>query len=249
MPRAPFLVAGSVAAAGLLWAVKLILDPGPLAPHAAVLAALDLLLISAVAAAGLLLARGRWSRRLSYGVLGAGGSLAVITPLDVWWASAMAVSGAALTGLLGPWLDGWLRRLPAAAGPPVQAVLLALGLLLLPGAVAVIGHSGLTWGAWLLGLAGPVLAWSYTRAHLAGLWGTRLLPLVAVPAALSAPPLRAALLLAVACAPAALAWTGAARLAVAPLDPRSATVVPMPPELVPPEVLEAAGLDDRGRPR
>lgn len=249
MSRAPFLVAGSVAAAGLLWAVKLILTPGLLAPDAGVLAGLDLLLLSTVAAAGLVLARGRWSRRLAYGVLAAGGAAALGTPLDAWWALALVVSGAALVGLLGPWLNGWLRRLRAAAGPPVPAVLLALSLLALPGAVAVIGHGGLAPGSWLLAAAGPVLAWSYVRAHTAGLWGSRLLPVFALPAALSAPLLPAVLLLLAAAVPAGLAWTAQAGLAVSPLDPRSATVVPMPPELVPPEVLEAAGLDDRGRPR
>ena len=43
-----------------------------------------------------------------------------------------------------------------------------------------------------------------------------------------------------------LAWTKPARIAVQPLVERGRPV-PIPPELTPTEILDAAGLDDRGR--
>jgi hypothetical protein len=47
---------------------------------------------------------------------------------------------------------------------------------------------------------------------------------------------------------AALAWTVDARIAVHPLA-EPGTTVPIPPELAPRDVLDAAGIDDRGRRR
>jgi hypothetical protein len=45
------------------------------------------------------------------------------------------------------------------------------------------------------------------------------------------------------------AWHRDVALAIAPAAPSRGTAVAIPPELVPPEILEAAGLDERGRPR
>jgi hypothetical protein len=47
---------------------------------------------------------------------------------------------------------------------------------------------------------------------------------------------------------AVLAWQKDAKLAVRPLA-APGTRVPIPPQLVPSEILDAAGLDEKGRPR
>jgi hypothetical protein len=46
----------------------------------------------------------------------------------------------------------------------------------------------------------------------------------------------------------ALAWRRDVHLAISPLVPERASTVPIPPELVNPAIMEAAGLDDRGLP-
>lgn len=243
-----FLGSALVASAGLFWALHLILSPGPLAPDAAALLGIDLLILSAVAAIGLLLSRGRWSLRLARGCLLAQGALALLWPIDLSWGVALTATAASLVAAFGPPLSRSVRRLPSAAGPPDQAVLLVLGLLTLPALVAAVSPEGLGPARWLLAVAAPGIGWLYARARSIGLWVARLLPLFSLPALVE--DLLAGVVLAVAAALlAGLAWTAPARLAVIPLAPRRVEPVPIPPELVPPEVLEAAGLDREGRRR
>jgi hypothetical protein len=223
MSLVPFVAAGALVVAAAAWLLELTFGKGgPFAPDSGVLLGVDLLLLSVVAATGVLLVHARWARRLAYCALAAEGALAVLMPVGPWWWVGLAATAAALMGVFGPWLDGWVRKLPSAAGPPTQAVLLALGLVALPGLVALSSPAGLTVWHWLFTALGVTTLWAYSRAHRAGLWAARLLPLVALPPALVSPWGGAALLIGGTGVLARLAWTEPALLAVAPLVPGKA---------------------------
>ncbi|MGH8935665.1 MAG: hypothetical protein ACRDXD_05295 [Acidimicrobiia bacterium] len=227
MSLVPFVAAGGLVVAAAAWLLALtFLTGGPLAPDSGALLGTDLLLLSAVAATGVLLAHARWARRLAYGTLAAEGALAVVMPIGPWWWAALASTAAALMAVSGPWLEGWVRKLPSAAGPPVQAVLLALGLAALPGLVALSSPAGLTAWHWLFTALGLATLWAYSRARRAGLWVARLLPLAALPPALASPWGGAALLIGGTGVLARLAWTEPALLAVAPLVPAPHPLAP-----------------------
>ncbi len=210
-----------------------------------ILIALSLWVATVAAIAGILVNRSRWARRLGLAVTGGHAVVAVIAPADAVWAAAVALSATAAVAVAAPWLDRHVRGRPAAFGPPARAVILPLVLVAVPLVVGVAGGGG------FFGLAAG------TTALLAAFWFTRAMPgaLVAVRAlwpvvglALAWPvgwPAGAAVA-ALALAVAGLAWDVSVRAAVVTLERGS--VVPIPPELTPPDVLDAADLDDHGRP-
>ncbi|MDP8959234.1 MAG: hypothetical protein M3N51_08560 [Actinomycetota bacterium] len=239
MSPAPFLAAASILVASVLWAIKLSFSQGTVAPDAAALLGADLVVLTVVAATGLLLVHGRWAKRLAQLLLAAQALLAVFVSLDPWWWAALAATAGGMVAIGGPWLDGWVRRLPGAAGPPPLAVALALGLLALPALVALSSPGGLGVVHWLLATAAVLVAWAYGRAMRPGIWTARFLPLIALPAALASPLPGALLLLVATVVLAWLAWTEAARLAVTPLVTVRSRPIILPHELVPPEVRAA----------
>ena len=106
------------------------------------------------------------------------------------------------------------------------------------------------WLDWVLAASGPTLAWLVSRAAPVGVWATRVgLPITALGAGVGAglpagvAPAAAGVLLA------GLAWTRPVSRSVWPLTSEPVPAVPIPPELVAPEILRSAGYDDRGRPR
>ena len=140
-----------------------------------------------------------------------------------------------------------IRKRPPADGPPARAVLLSLLLLAAPPVWALVATDGL--GAWAL--IAVALTWLTMVWYAKALPGALIVVRVASPLALTATaaleglPLGAIIAL-TAAGLAALAWTVDARVAVHPLA-EPGTTVPIPPELAPADVLDAAGLDDRGR--
>ena len=246
--RAGFLVAAILLASGFVWAARLFLSPDNLSNSSAALLALAVLGAVAVAALGIVLSHGQWARRFGYAVLAGQIALLVTMDFDGFGWVALVVTAAALLATTGPWLDRFLRQLPPADGPPAEAVLLALGLLVTPAADAVAAPAGLTAWHWSAAIATAVVAWSYSQAHVAGLWSARLaVPVVLLVAGLASPPGGLVLLLVVAAGLSALAWTGGAVRAVTPLQPQPADGVAVPPELVPADLLARAGYDERGR--
>lgn len=250
MPRFPFVAGASVVVASIAWALRLVAADEPLAGSSAVLVAADGLLLALVAAGGLLLARSRWSRYLSVAVLAAEAAVAAFLPWDGW--SAATIAGLALAAgvVAAPPLTSWVRRLPAAGRPSMAVVAIPLGLLAMPGAVGVAMLDGPGAAQWVLAGLALVLAWSYGRAHVAGLWGLRLaFPVAAAVAAVTAGWPGWLVIALTGAAITALSWRREARLAAVPLAPPRVPVFRIPPELAPPEVLEAAGLDRQGRRR
>jgi len=230
MSRAPFVIAGLVVASSLAWTVHLAGAPHPFSIGSGLVLALGMVMFAVIDAAGLLLSRGRWARRLALLLAAGGGLVFVASDWRVSSGIALGLTAASAVGTRGPWLDGWIRRRPSAEGPgprPMGVVFGSLGLLPLAGAVTP-GTLEVWHG--VLGATGVLLAWGYARAHTWGLWAIRLgLPAVAVPAMVTGPWAGAVAMGAAVGVVVALAWTRHARLAVQPLldrlpGPRIGTV-------------------------
>lgn len=225
--------------------MALLADPTPLPVNPSVLlVGLGMIGAGATATTGLVIMGARWAARLGWAVCAAGAVVAVIRPIDGYWIAALVITTIGAAGLLS--LRGRIRRLPSATGPPDRAVLLPLVLLATPIALGISG-AGPSWAVLVVGLGAMVTAYGYTRVVLGGLVATRVLwpvaaiassPLLDLPGAIVA--------VAMALTVATLAWHSSVKVAFHP--PRKAgSTFPIPPELAPAEVLDAAGIDDRGR--
>lgn len=242
----------TLASSGLLlttaaWTVVLATATSVRSELAIVLIALSLWTATVVALAGMLVARARWARRLGLAVTAAQGALALLIPPGAWWGIALILSAITAVSLGGPWLDGIIRGRPSASGPPTRAVLLPLVLIGVP---YLLGYSDAA------GLEALIVA---VTALLTAFWFIRTLPgaLAAVRVIWPALTLGLALSLgwpvgvtaaAASVAVAALAWHSSVRNAVHPLIETGSRVA-IPPELAPREILDAADIDDSGRPR
>lgn len=249
MPAAPLTVTALVATSTLLGALLLSLGQA-LAPSSAVVAGLGMVVATVVASAGTLLARGRWAAPLDAAIAVTWIGVAVAAPLDGLSVSLIAVAAVAVTASLGPWLGRWVRHLPRADGPPPAAVVMLLTLVATPAAAALsspggIGPGAITFAGWSL-----LLAVALARITVGSLTAARVLhPAAAVAAAIESGWPGGLVIAAAGALVACLAWRGDVTLAVAPAAPRRGEVFAIPPELVPPEVRESAGLDQSGRPR
>lgn len=244
-----FVIAGSLLVTGAAWALRLIFAPDLFATSSGVTLGLTLLLGSATAGAGMVVSRGRWARNLGWFLVAVELVLSMTMDLDAWGVVALVLTLGAVVLLAGPWLADFLRKLAPAAAPANAAVFLALGLLFTPGLVAVAAPAGMKPIHWLAAAGGLIGSWMYSRALPPGLWAARtLIPVLMAVAALFSAPAGAALLAAGAVGVLVLAWSAPAALAVYSLVPTAAGVA-VPPELVPPELLAAAGYDERGRKR
>lgn len=187
-PMVPYLIAALLALSGFGWAVHLAIDPEPFAASSAAAIAVGLIIFTLIAVAGILLVRARWMRGVALAVIAVGFPVGIITGFDAWAFLAGGFSLAAVIGLVGPWLDVWLRRRPTPDGPGAKATLLVLGTLALIPLVGFAAPRGLETAHVVLAVAGGVLAWTYTRARRWALWGLRfLLPILVIWAGLSSP--------------------------------------------------------------
>lgn len=215
--RMPYAIAILVMAAGLTWSLHLVASPAPWTADSALAIAIGTLVLSIVALTGLLLGRGRWTRRFAVGLLIAEMGIALVADFDLWLIGALVLTGFALIGLFGPWLKGWVRERPAAASPGVEPILLAIGTFALVPVVGLAAPSGLRPAHGVLGAVGVLLAWGYMKGGMWALLGMRFaLPILVAVAAIFSPAGGAVLLLACGAGLAYLSWTAPARLAVEP---------------------------------
>lgn len=246
--KAP-LLAGTTLLSALVWGIALLVDPGPWRPAPVFLLVAGLLMMATVATVGMVVVGGRWAHRLGLAALGLSLMPAVLRPLDPIWALAVLTTAVALVALLSPTVTRAIRKLPSASGPPPRAITPALLLLATPALLALVGNDAAPWALLVVGLAAPNAALLYSRVIPGGLLAVRLVwpvlalalsPLLGVPAGI----LSALLGLSVGI----LAWDQSVKASYHP--PREVgTTFPIPPELAPKEVLDAAEIDERGRRR
>ncbi len=234
-------------ASAMAWTVTLIVDPGPFRPGPSMLlVALGLASGATVATVGMVVVGGRWAHRYASVTLAGGAAVAMIRPIDTaWWASAVVTT---LSGIALVVLADRVRRLPSATGPPTRAVLVPLVLLAAPLALGLATPTR-WWPVLIVGLGAPVAALAYARVMFGGLVATRILfPVAAVGLALLMEPAVGAVSGLLGGTTAALAWHPSVKTAYHPPRERG-SLFPIPPELTPDEVLDAARIDDTGRPR
>lgn len=245
----PLLASASLVAGAIIWGFRLGAGGSYWAPSSGALIGANLILLAAVAVVGVLVGSARWAQRTGIAI----GVLAALTgiagDIDVWWWIGLGASALAVLGLSGNWFKGVVKERPSATGPPWQAVALTLLLAGGPAAIAVGAPSGV--GAVELAAAAICAgtAFLYMKAGPLALLAVRVLAPVSLAAAGLAVgwPGGVTSWLA-ALGTVALAWTPQARVAVRPLV-ATGTSMKIPPELTPREILEAAGIDDRGRRR
>jgi hypothetical protein len=234
-------------AAAAAWTLTVAFGEPTIGTSAAAVAAIDLLLVTVTAIVGIVVARARWARRFALVIIGFMGAMALTMQISNNWIVALALTGLAVVAVTGPSLDRYLppRRLP---GPPRKAVVLPLLLLLFPGIAAFASGSPVSVAAWFVIGGTPVVAWGYGKARVAGLWAARVaVPIAAMAMLWSLDPWSMLLLGAASLGEFWLAWSGDAALAIEGSDQIPlARSIPIPPELTPPEVLAAAGVDERG---
>ena len=238
------VVAAVLGAAGLL-----VLGRVDMAAAAARLAALGLVVATAVTVAGLVVGRSRWAQRHGWLLMALALGVGLSSrPVDAWWAVAVGLPavGALSLGLrpVSSWVGTIERRVPV----PSESVLLMLFLLDAPMAAAFLHPSGLTWPVVAASGAGWLLMWAYSRAWVPALWIIRFgLPLLAVGWAWDARWWGWSSAAVVSAAALSAAWREGSLLAVQPLEPRKMSARPILAELAPEDVRSIAGIDERGR--
>ena len=250
MPPAPLVVSVLLGVSATTGMVGFALDPAPFSGPSALLIAFGLGWLTIVAVSGVLLGRGRWSRWMTLIVAGLWFSQATARPLSGPAAITIGTAVAAAAVSAGPWLGSWLRRRPAANAPPPAAVVLLLLLASTPALIgfsAVGGSPGTT--GWALSAWSWALAFGLARASPMTLWTGRLghVPVsVAGGLVLGLPAVAA--VLTKAAIETLLLWRRELHRAVTVPVGEGTTLAPIPPELVDPAMMEAAGFDDSGRP-
>lgn len=207
------------------------------------------LMLTAVTIVAALVGAARWAVTTGIALVAALAVPAVVHPIGPAWVVMVTAGGLALTGLLGTGLRGTVRQRPSADGPPRKASALTLGMLAIPLVIGGTQPAGVDASDWLLTTATLALAIWYSQARPSAVWAVRLLlPVMAITAAIILPLPLGLVAVVVYSVLAWLAWSVDARIAVIPLASPGRSV-PIPAELAPGEILDAAGLDSRGRPK
>jgi hypothetical protein len=205
--------------------------------------------MATVATVGMIVVGGRWAHRLGMVTLGLTVPLAIVRPIDLLWLAATLATAGAGVALLSSRLTSSIRRLPAASGPPPRAVLPALLLLATPCILGLLGNDASQWALLVVGLSAPNAALLYSRVVPGGLLAVRLIwPALALALTPLLGVIAGAATAVMAISVAAISWDRSVKMSYHP--PREVgSAFPIPPELVPPEVLDAADVDEKGRRR
>ena len=235
--------------AALAWIVALLIDPGPYDDGSIFLLGFGLLTMATVATVGMSLVGGRWALRTGYAVVAATFLLATVRPVDIAWIVAITSSATALIALTTKPVATSIRKLPAAAGPPERAVLLTLLLLGVPFALGLASWQGSTPATLVVAMTAPLIGWWYSRVLPGGLYVARYLwPMLAVGLSVFQEPVAAVVSAGLGITIAIVARDPSVKVAFYPPRERG-SVFPIPPELAPHEILEAADVDEKGQRR
>ncbi len=246
--KPPIFAPAALLAAAIAWAITLAFGEPTIGTTAAAVAAVDLLIVTLVAIVGLVVVRARWARRFSMAVIGLMAGMALTMPISNNWVVALLLSGVAVSAVVGPSLEDYLQP-PTSGGPPPKAVTLLLTLLVLPGVTAFLTGSPVPIAAWFVIIGAPAVAWAYGKGRVEGLWAARIgIPIAGLVTLWGLDWWAVALLAASVAGETWLAWSGDVARPVDRQSEAPATrSMAIPPELAPPEILAAAGLDDHGR--
>jgi hypothetical protein len=235
--------------AAIAWTVALIIDPGGFEPASVLLIGLGLLAMTTVAVVGMVLSGGRWARRLSLFAIAAMVLVATIRPIDAMWLVAVALTAVSLASMFLPGVTDRLRKLPSASGPPPRAVLTPTVLLTVPFAVGFAAVDGEPWAMIVVGVTALVSSFLYARVVLGGLLAVRILwPAIALAMAPFLGWVGGAVSALLGLVVGGLAWHPSVKVAFHPPTETGSTY-PIPPELTPKEILDAAQIDERGNPQ
>jgi hypothetical protein len=163
------------------------------------------------------------------------------------WIAGTIATAIALGALLSPTLSSSIRKLPAAAGPPPPAITPPILLLLTPALLGLVGNVATPWALLLVGLSAPNAAFLYSRVIPGGLIAIRLVwPLMTLALTPWLGWIAGVVAAALALAIGITAWDSSVKASYHP--PREmGTRLPIPSELAPREILDAAQIDEKGR--
>lgn len=244
--KSPLLAVTPLVAA-VAWTVALIVDGGPFDSTSVFLICIGLLGMGAISVVGIIVAGGRWARWLGLVVVGATALLAVVRPFDTLWVVGLVTTSLAGASLFLASVTSRVRKLPAAAGPPPMVVVVPLTLLGIPFVLGIAANDSTPWLTLVVGLTAPLAAFVYSRVLPGGLLAVRILwPALAIIAAYPMGSPGGFVSASLGVLVAALAWNPMVKTAFHPPIETGSTY-PIPPELAPQEVLDEAGIDDRGR--
>lgn len=243
----PPLLASTTLLAVLVWTVALVVDRGPFTPAPALLVGIGLLATATVATVGMIVVGGRWAHRLGVGALAATVVVALVREIDVLWLAGIAATALGLVAMFSPTLTDTIRQLPSASGPPPRAVAPALILVATPVVLGFAGHDATPWALLVAGLTAPLVGFLYSRVFPGGLLAVRLLwPVLALALTPLLGWVAGVVTAGLALPLAVLAWHPSVKASYHPPKEVGSTF-PIPPELTPEEVLDAAEIDDKGR--
>ncbi len=233
-------------AAILIWLAAVMLAPGPYHPNSVLITGLGWLVLSTVATVGLVLVGGRWALRTLIVVLGTTLWVGTVIPLSTWSMAGLGATALSLILLLSPRQHRLVRKLPSAGGPPARSVIVTLAALGLPLALGLIPADA---NSWVIAMAacGPLAALLYSRTVPGGLAALRFGLIAATIAFAAFMPLPHAIVALLASAAiTATAWSSDVAVAFRPLIEKG-TSYAIPPELAPKEILDRAGIDEKGQ--
>lgn len=231
----------------LVWLTAIMVGPGPYPPMSVLLIGFGWLLLSTVSTVGLVLVGGRWALYTLLVTLGSTFWVATLAPLSGWTVAGLATSSAALILLLSPHQEPLVRKLPSASGPPPRSVVVTIVALGLPLALGLVPANPSSW-VLLMAACGPISAFLYSRTIPGGLASMRFGLLTAALLASAFMPLPHALTALTMCVSiTVVAWSPDVAVAFRPLIEKGSAYA-IPPELAPKEILDGAGIDERGHP-
>lgn len=205
------------------------------------------LVLTAIAIVGALVGAARWSVGLGVGLTLVSVVVAIAHPVTPAWVIMLTAATVAASGLVGTRLQAVVRQRPPADAPPPRATALAIGMLTAPVVLGAVQPDGVDPLDWAMAGAAIAIAVVYTRAGVPAVWSTRIgLPLLTVASGLAVDFPETVIPMVTFGTLSVLAWTEEARLAAIP-HAAPGRSVPIPAELAPNEILDAAGLDERGR--
>ncbi len=235
--------------ASIIWIVALVIDPARFEPVSVLLIGLGLLAMSTVAVVGMALSGGRWARRLAFAVIVANVIVAITRSIDPAWFVATSFTALSLAAMFLPSVTDHLRKLPSASGPAPRSVLTPVVLLAVPFLVGLTSVDGKPWAMIVVGISALASSFLYARVIPGGLLAVRIIwPALAMAMAPFLGMVGGAVSALLGVGLAVLAWHPSVKVAFYP-PTESGSTYAIPPELAPQDILDAAQIDDHGKPR